>query len=1280
MALTDPMFERIYGFVGGILWRAVLWTLILTAVAVSLLTAVLPLLPSVNASLAAEIQSRTGFEAEILEIGGEMEGFRPRLTLAGVSIADGEKGQEVIFQAGRLQVTLNPWRSLLQRQWILSEVRASDVFIPARLDNTTSGIVVPIDPSVFATEIERLALNNMRVSLLREDSEAEAALDLVVEVDLRRSGSTREIQLRARGDGGLSLSMTGIGVGNPLDLSQFSGELNGRLAAKDVGPVSAFLGLSVTGSSDLFFWTEAQGGEAQTTFQASGEALVSIAKRGSNPVAFSLEGLVTSSPQTHWLNIVQSSIELNATRLEFSDLHLGLRNNEWEVIVNDVDLATTSALAIDSGLVPEKFISPLENAEPTGRLGALSVIGSFDKALDLRVSATFENIQARAHGAVPGVQGLTGTLALNSGIGRLEIDSDDFTLAIPSQFTSPLQLGRVTGLADFVFTSNALSITSGRVVADADDFKASALITGYVPIASTTDEGARLNVVLGSDAASTQRVLEFTPKTIDKDAYQWMQSSLGTGEARRVGFVLRGGIRKRDAPLRSIQISAEADLDAVIMRPELPLAERVLGHVSIDNALVTFDIDSATVGSLAVSSGLVQVGKALETRLLTAHATIEGDLPKAVNHVAALPYLPTRVSQVLSDLTTSGGVLGQLVLSVPIKGARRVPDVSTRVLIRDASLVFAGLPIELNQLAGEFVYEYPTGITEGAIDGVFLGRPLTLDLNAANNNLGSGQTNLSMKTQVLLGAAEISSLVGRSLPDELLLGETAVDIAFQAGDGVAVQITSDLEGLAIGLPEPFAKVAQDLSSMNVDLAISESLSATINYADVLAASVSRDAEQAWRAAVSIGSDHEPWLTPNSAAGTVDISGHLVEIDALAWSQLAGELSGSAGFAAAPRVVWRDVSTDAFRFGDTALGAFRSSGLYHDKNAAFQVISDYFAANINFDARAPLLNAQFDRLNLSALPKIDAGRLMSGESEAVGDAWPMTTVSIASLILNEKDLGNLSFDVQSGDQKVRLFGFEGMVDGVNFESGTEIIWDQIAASTRTSIDLTLADATNALTLLDAKSVVDFSAGTIKGELGWDGSPNNWTPSKLFGDVELQLSSGSFLPVPSQATDPLRFIGVFNLAGLVQRANVNQLFDPGLTFDRARGDFALKKGEVRVNEFSIRNGGGSLTLGGDFSMQTEEIDAELVVTLPLVDNIPWVAALAGGLPIAAGAYLASKVFEDQMTRLSSGVYSVSGPISSPAVKFMRVFDASLSTNKAQKTATDQSVEGSSESDRR
>ena len=115
--------------------------------------------------------------------------------------------------------------------------------------------------------------------------------------------------------------------------------------------------------------------------------------------------------------------------------------------------------------------------------------------------------------------------------------------------------------------------------------------------------------------------------------------------------------------------------------------------------------------------------------------------------------------------------------------------------------------------------------------------------------------------------------------------------------------------------------------------------------------------------------------------------------------------------------------------------------------------------------------------------------------------------------------------------------------------------------------------------------------------------------------------------------------------MQRANVNQLFDPGLTFDKATGDLSLEGDRVVINKFAIRNGGGSLDLGGNFDIASEVIDAELTVTLPLVENIPWVAALAGGLPIAAGAYLASRVFEDQVTRLSSGVYSVTGPVMHP-----------------------------------
>ncbi len=58
--------------------------------------------------------------------------------------------------------------------------------------------------------------------------------------------------------------------------------------------------------------------------------------------------------------------------------------------------------------------------------------------------------------------------------------------------------------------------------------------------------------------------------------------------------------------------------------------------------------------------------------------------------------------------------------------------------------------------------------------------------------------------------------------------------------------------------------------------------------------------------------------------------------------------------------------------------------------------------------------------------------------------------------------------------------------------------------------------------------------------------------------------------------------------------------------------------------------------------------------MANNLPWVAALAGGLPVAAGVFVVSKVFEKQVNRLSSGVYAIGGTWEEPTVQFDRIFD--------------------------
>ena len=114
----------------------------------------------------------------------------------------------------------------------------------------------------------------------------------------------------------------------------------------------------------------------------------------------------------------------------------------------------------------------------------------------------------------------------------------------------------------------------------------------------------------------------------------------------------------------------------------------------------------------------------------------------------------------------------------------------------------------------------------------------------------------------------------------------------------------------------------------------------------------------------------------------------------------------------------------------------------------------------------------------------------------------------------------------------------------------------------------------------------------------------------------------------------------------------------TFKTAKGPLRFDAGSLMIDSFYIDGGSGNFTFDSEIDLLRERIDGELIVTLPLVDNIPWVAALAGGLPIAAGAFLLSKVFEDQVNQFASGVYAVNGELNNPEVTFIRVFDANPS----------------------
>ena len=162
------------------------------------------------------------------------------------------------------------------------------------------------------------------------------------------------------------------------------------------------------------------------------------------------------------------------------------------------------------------------------------------------------------------------------------------------------------------------------------------------------------------------------------------------------------------------------------------------------------------------------------------------------------------------------------------------------------------------------------------------------------------------------------------------------------------------------------------------------------------------------------------------------------------------------------------------------------------------------------------------------------------------------------------------------------------------------------------------------------------------------------------LELRNIEGSldFLVKDFQVNQRNPNSALLNLIGLLDIQSFFDGYDGSSTdeyikFKRGSGSviFSQKYGRV-VDDFSFEADFGNMDWSGfivkDDSGFFEELDLELSLKLNLQENIPWYAAIFGGLGVAAGTAIIGSVFEDQIEDISTIEYSVKGPLSSPRLE--------------------------------
>lgn len=275
--------------------------------------------------------------------------------------------------------------------------------------------------------------------------------------------------------------------------------------------------------------------------------------------------------------------------------------------------------------------------------------------------------------------------------------------------------------------------------------------------------------------------------------------------------------------------------------------------------------------------------------------------------------------------------------------------------------------------------------------------------------------------------------------------------------------------------------------------------------------------------------------------------------------------------------------------------------------------------------------------------------------------PALNIRIQHLLVDDMDIGNFSTALRSTPSTLR---FEKLMatgtgyllrDGSGL-SGSTLLWHQRPNGSSSSEFHGLLQMSGEQPVLKHLGIDPFIIGkrvSLFADLTWPNTPQDINLRNISGSIYTEGKDGKYLE--TQPNIAMHALSIINITTWLRRLQLNfsDLSNDGISFDEYKGKLLFGKGRMQfVEPLKIDSPSSAFTLSGKVLLDSDTLDLRLIATLPVGNNATWVAAIAGGLPAAAGVYLASKVFDKQISSLSSLSYRITGPMSEPDIRFERI----------------------------
>jgi uncharacterized protein (TIGR02099 family) len=919
---------------------------------------------------------------------------------------------------------------------------------------------------------------------------------------------------------------------------------------------------------------------------------------------------------------------------------------------------------------------------------------------------------------LPGFEGISGKFSFEKVAGskdfegKYEVAGDQSRLVLPNVFSQPeVKFSKLKGTGTWHWfrdageePSHIFELTFNKIdFANADG---SGSVKGVYRAAREPKRPGYADISGTLDKATGIRIANYLPIKINELTRSWIAKAIKAGDATDGTFKLKGDLWNfpfREPGSGEFSIFAKVKNAQFAFAPNWAEIENINGDFLLDKTSIRVNGKRATVQGVPVSDVVVDLPD-LRTGVVKISGKADGSVADMLNFVNTSPLKRLTVEsenngikEFTESLKLEGPAQLTLAIELPIFDFTNV-KVQGLVSLSNGQLKSMHTP-NLRSVEGSLAFTEKT-LELKTLSGIYgdlgLGQnyPLTLS-GASDSNLplalrisGVASSEALKKLPLLQGVLPLlNSLDGAAEFDSV------VEINREA---FQVQVQSGLNGMALALPAPIGKAAEQTRGFRLSYTptnlvaglkpISGAAEVESPQVELKISRKSADEKNDWFGGLNIGRlNGEPMAEATEGLSAIVKTDRLNINDWRQWisktfplatsdSKLNEQqntyigipsfsLNGSALKVNHLALSAKEVIVEDILFKDPVIGATLVWQALDTSLKTPNLLS--WQATVKTNQANGYLNWVANSANNSVFARLAALQWPLSGKEIPVTASPSSprepTTNLPSLDI-VSDTFTLNGTLLGGLKLLADASKPASYDVADFTlTMPEVVvkaqgaWNKADNLSRFKMAAVSQDTGALLSTVGQPGILKSGPGEIKGDIRWRGNVDAFAFSGLSGDVSLEMGKGQFLKTDVGAA---RMLGLFSVQGLMRRLNLDfrDVAAEGFAFDSIAGPIKINDGIALPDDVLIKSPIAQISFKGqlDIALRTQDLTLKVV---------PEVNAGAASLAYAAwvnpaiglGTFIFQWALRKPLQSIFTTEYSVSGQWNQPLIKG---FDRKLS----------------------